>query len=91
MNLLRSLFVAGLTLLCGSCWEAPYDLIVSGGQVLDGNGGQAGRADVEVRGGKIVKAAVPGRNTVRDRQRRHDPGERPPHRSLGGPCRVWTG
>ncbi|MBI3693497.1 MAG: D-aminoacylase [Acidobacteria bacterium] len=46
-------------LLCSACSypspDVPYDLILSGGQVLDGDGHPAIYTDVGIRGGKIAK------------------------------------
>jgi N-acyl-D-aspartate/D-glutamate deacylase len=67
MSFLRSAIAAGLALLWGACSEAPYDLIIRGGQVLDGNGGQAVAADVAVRAGKIVRVGNLAGATARRR------------------------
>jgi dihydroorotase/N-acyl-D-amino-acid deacylase len=40
-------------LLCAACAHEPYDLIIRGGEVLDGTGGAARRVDVGVRGDRI--------------------------------------
>ena len=42
-------------LLLAGCSQAPYDLIVSGGEVLDGEGEAAERADIGVRAGRIAR------------------------------------
>src|SRR5580704_18032127 len=42
-------------LLCASfCFAQPYDLLMSGGRVLDGTGNPAFYADVAIRDGKIA-------------------------------------
>jgi len=40
---------------CSYQQDTPYDLIISGGSVLDGDGGEAVRTDVGVKNGKIAK------------------------------------
>jgi N-acyl-D-aspartate/D-glutamate deacylase len=52
---MRRAIAAGLALWWAACSEVPYDLVIQGGQVLDGDGGAAVSADVAVREGKIVK------------------------------------
>jgi N-acyl-D-amino-acid deacylase len=56
--LLRPALLLSIVLACGSCagWRAPehYDLIVRGGTVYDGSGAASRRADVGVRGDRIV-------------------------------------
>lgn len=48
--------VVALALLVGALGcSRPYDVIIRGGQVLDGTGAPAVKADVGVRGGKIVR------------------------------------
>src|SRR5689334_20045097 len=39
---------------------APYDLVISGGALYDGDGSPAASGDVGVRGGKIVRIGSPG-------------------------------
>jgi N-acyl-D-amino-acid deacylase len=53
----RHLCLLALLLLsgCSHQQDTPYDLIISGGSVLDGDGGEAIRADIGVRDGKIAK------------------------------------
>jgi hypothetical protein len=47
------------TLLCGGVFtltqERPYDLVISGGAILDGDGGPAVRADLAIRDGRIAR------------------------------------
>ena len=54
----RSASLLLIVLCCGSCssWRAPpgYDLIVRGGTVYDGSGSAGRRADVAVRGDRVV-------------------------------------
>ncbi len=52
---------------CGNPAEVPYDLIVWGGRVLDGNGTPAVEADVGVRGGRIAKVGELRQATARRR------------------------
>src|SRR5262249_53351154 len=41
-------------LLCAACAHEPYDLILRGGEVLDGTGSPARRADIGIRGDRIA-------------------------------------
>jgi N-acyl-D-amino-acid deacylase len=40
-----------------SCRQEPYDLIIKGGNILDGSGNPAYRSDIAVRDGRIVELA----------------------------------
>ena len=56
----RLALAAPLLLACG-CAEVPYDLVVRGGRVLDGQGSPATRTDIGVVRGKVVKLGDLGR------------------------------
>jgi N-acyl-D-aspartate/D-glutamate deacylase len=45
--------------------EAPYDLVLRGGTVVDGTGGSPQRADVAIRGDRIVRVGALGRTPAR--------------------------
>jgi N-acyl-D-amino-acid deacylase len=59
MKLLASTLLAS-ALLAGAAQAATYDLVILGGQVIDGTGSPAYRADVAVEGGKIARIARQG-------------------------------
>ena len=40
--------------------QTPFDLVISGGALYDGDGGPASAGDVGIRGGKIVRIGSPG-------------------------------
>jgi dihydroorotase/N-acyl-D-amino-acid deacylase len=49
---------------CRSPQAAPFDLVVRGGELIDGTGGPARRADVGVRGDAIVEIGALSRSTA---------------------------
>jgi len=52
-------------LLAAIAWsQGRYDLIIRGGQILDGDGGPARQADVGVQGGRIVRVGALGAATA---------------------------
>lgn len=48
--------------------SAPLDVLITGGEVLDGSGGPVRHVDVGVRGNRIVLVAARGRRTIPARQ-----------------------
>ncbi|MGE0460711.1 MAG: amidohydrolase family protein [Vicinamibacterales bacterium] len=51
---------------CTTAQEPPFDVLISGGQVLDGTGAPAVRADVGIRGGRVAEiGALAGRAASR--------------------------
>jgi N-acyl-D-aspartate/D-glutamate deacylase len=68
-----------VTLLSSTAWivtraqaELPYDVVISGGSLYDGDGGPASVGDVGIRGGKIVRIANPGQLAAAIATRRID-------------------
>jgi N-acyl-D-amino-acid deacylase len=62
LTLTSAVFVCGLCALGGisATQEAPYDLLIAGGSVLDGEGGSPLRADVAIRNGRVARIGSPG-------------------------------
>ncbi len=54
MNILKICFLFLLFSLLYSCQQESYDLIIRNGQVLDGSGSEAFKADIGIRGDQIV-------------------------------------
>jgi N-acyl-D-amino-acid deacylase len=52
----KAILVVGLSLwtLVGAAQRAPYDLVITGGDVLDGTGRAAQRTDIAIKDGRIV-------------------------------------
>ena len=71
MSSITHRFIAALVLCLvtfspASTQNQPFDVIISGGQVLDGTGSPATRADVGVRGDRIVAVGqLSGQNARR--------------------------
>jgi N-acyl-D-aspartate/D-glutamate deacylase len=59
------LLVFALASSTGSTQAPPFDVIIRGGQVLDGTGSPAVRADVGLRGDRIVEVGQLGAQTAR--------------------------
>jgi len=57
---LRSLLLATALLGAGAVQAAEFDLVILGGQVVDGTGKPAYRADLAVEGDRIVRIARDG-------------------------------
>ncbi|MEN8158569.1 MAG: hypothetical protein ABFS41_00700, partial [Myxococcota bacterium] len=51
---LPTLFALLAIMLALGCGEAPYDLLISGGLVVDGTGAPAAREDLAIRGDRIA-------------------------------------
>jgi len=62
-----ALAVAALGLVaCSAAQEPPFDVLITGGQVLDGTGAPAARADVAIRGDRIAAiGALTGQPALR--------------------------
>lgn len=52
---LLSVLFLGLFVLVAGCVEVPYDVVIRGGAVLDGSGGEPVTADVGIRGDRIAQ------------------------------------
>lgn len=57
---LRSLLLATALMGAGAAQAAEFDLVILGGQVVDGTGASAYRADLAIKGDRIVKIAREG-------------------------------
>jgi N-acyl-D-amino-acid deacylase len=59
--------LAGLDGATGSAQAPRYDIIITGGTVVDGSGEPARRADVAIRDGQIAAVGLLGRATAREK------------------------
>ncbi len=55
---LRSLLLATALMGAGASQAAEFDLVILGGQVVDGTGASAYRADLAIKGERILKIAL---------------------------------
>src|SRR5687768_7874531 len=66
MRVMASMFLAIALMSCTSSSEPPFDVLITGGEVLDGTGAAAVRADVGIRDGRIESiGSLAGRSATR--------------------------
>src|SRR5436853_6220586 len=52
-----AIWISLFLLTCTRCWAEDFDVIIRGGTVYDGSGGEGRRADVAIKGDRIVRLA----------------------------------